>query len=119
MKSRSGEDYLEAIYNLGIMGVRSVDVATHLGVSKPSTHNAISNLLEQGYIEKQNYGTVSLTEAGKQIAMSIIKKHNAVKQLLLMIGVSEENAEIDACKIEHYISDETTQKLYKFLEGKK
>ncbi|MCL2861193.1 MAG: metal-dependent transcriptional regulator [Firmicutes bacterium] len=115
---RSGEDYLEAIYNLSKQGggVKSVDVAMSLNVTKPSTHRAIENLVKNGLALKESYGQVSLTCEGEKLAKEVLKKHKAVTMLLTKIlGVSEEIAEIDACKIEHELSEETTKKLYEFL----
>ena len=115
---RSGEDYLEAIFNLSKMGegVKSVDVAMALGVTKPSTHRAINNLIEKGLVLKESYGQVRLTENGIRLAEEILKKHHAITKLLIdVLGVSSEVAEIDACKIEHELSEETTRKLYEFL----
>ena len=116
---KSGEDYLETIFNLSKQGgkVKSVDVAAALNVTKPSTHRAIENLIDKGLALKESYGQVSLTQEGERIAKEVLKKHKAVTMLLTQIlGVSEEIAEIDACKIEHELSDETTQKLYEFLK---
>ena len=116
---KSGEDYLEAIYNLLQKDdhAHSADVARALGVSKPSTFKALQILAEQGYIQKEIYGAVTLTQKGKQYAELIQKKHNAVKMLLTnVLGVSPENAEADACKIEHFISEETTKKLFDFFK---
>ena len=115
---KSGEDYLEVIYNLSLEceNVRSTDISNALKVTKPSTHKALISLAEQGYIQKQPYGTVMLTERGSVIAKSILKKHKAIRTLLIdILGVSQANAEIDACKIEHCIGEETTKKLYDFL----
>jgi len=116
---KSGEDYLETIFNL--LGnsdhVHSVDIATALGVTKPSVSRALSILLEKGYIEKEKYGAVTLTEKGKLHAEAVQKKHDALCMLLTdVLGVSSEAANIDACRIEHFIGDETTEKLLKFLE---
>ncbi|MCL2234382.1 MAG: metal-dependent transcriptional regulator [Firmicutes bacterium] len=116
---KSGEDYLETIYNLSKQGgtVKSVDVAMALKVTKPSTHRAIENLVKKGLANKETYGQVSLTSEGERLAKEITKKHKAVTMLLTkVLGVSEEIAEVDACKIEHELSEETTKRLYEFLE---
>ena len=116
---KSGEDYLEAIYNLLEKDdhAHSVDIANALGVSKPSTFKALQILAGQGYIEKESYGAVTLTEKGRQYAQAVKKKHRAVYMLLVdVLGVSPQNAEVDACKIEHFIGEETTDKLFKFLK---
>jgi len=119
---KSGEDYLEAIYNLLQKDdhAHSVDIAKAMGVTKPSVFKALQVLMEQGYIEKENYGSVTLTDRGKERAESIIKKHEAIRTLLIsVLKVSPDEAEADACKIEHCIGEEATKKLFEFLEAKK
>ena len=116
---KSGEDYLETIYNLLGDGqsVRSVVVAKALGVSKPSAFNAFKVLAEEGYIVKEPYGAVSLTVKGVQYARAIQKKHKAIRMLLIdVLKVSAAVAERDACKIEHCLSEETTDRLFEFLK---
>ena len=117
---KSGEDYLEAILFIeekkGI--VKSVDIANHLGVSKPSVNKALTILQEMGYVNKPNYQQVTITAEGRQKARAVAQKHTALTRLLSeVLGVSEETAEKDACKIEHDISEETTEKLKIFLEN--
>ncbi|MCI8911570.1 MAG: metal-dependent transcriptional regulator [Clostridia bacterium] len=116
---KSGEDYLEAILFIeeekGI--VKSVDIATYLGVSKPSVNKALTILQEMGYVSKPNYSQVTITQEGRKKAKAVAQKHSALTRLLTdVLGVSEEVAEKDACKIEHDISEETTQKLIAFLQ---
>ena len=118
---KSGEDYLEAVYNILERDdhAHSVDVAKALGVSKPSAFSALRILAEQGYVVKERYGSVTLTEKGKRYAQNIQKKHKAIRMLLIdVLKVSPEAAEIDACKIEHFIGEETTEKLFEFLKIK-
>ncbi|MCL1900978.1 MAG: metal-dependent transcriptional regulator [Firmicutes bacterium] len=118
---KSGEDYLEAIYNLSKdnKNVRSVDIANELKVTKASTSVALQSLAEKGYIEKENYGTAALTLKGLNCAEAVLKKHKAIRMLLIdILKVSPEAAEVDACKIEHCISSETTTKLFDFLNIK-
>ena len=117
---KSGEDYLEAILFIeeekGI--VKSVDIATYLGVSKPSVNKALTILQEMGYVSKPNYSQVTITQEGRKKAKAVAQKHSALTRLLTdVLGVSEEVAEKDACKIEHDISEETTQKLIAFLRS--
>ena len=115
---KSGEDYLEAVYNLSLQSdkVRSIDVAKILGVSKPSTFKALQNLAEQGYIEKENYGAPRLTVKGIEHAQLVLKKHKAIRMFLIdVLKVSPAVAEVDACKIEHVISEETAGRLFEFL----
>jgi len=118
---KSGEDYLETIYNLSIVNanVRSVDVATSLGVTKPSVAKALKILEQQEYVQKEKYGKITLTEKGNLLAEIIQKKHKAIRMFLIeVLKVSPEKAEIDACRIEHCLSEETTEKLFEFLNIK-
>lgn len=118
---KSGEDYLEAIYNLSRSEnhAHSADISRVLGVSKPSTFNALQKLEDLGYVVKASYGPVMLTKTGEEYAKMILKKHNAIKMLLTdVLKVSLEEAEIDACKIEHCIGEETTKKLFDYLKIK-
>ena len=116
--AKRGEDYLETIYNMSATHghAHSADIAKALGVSKPTVFKALQTLGNQGFVVKQPYGDVTLTDKGKSHAQDVIKKHNAVKKLLIQVlKVSPEQAEIDACKIEHCLSRETTDKLLDFL----
>lgn len=116
---KSGEDYLEAILAVEreYGKVRSVDVANILGVSRPSVSRAMGILQEKGYITKPIYGEVTITPLGRERAESVSKRHTALRRLLHdILGVSERAAEEDACKIEHDISEETTRKLFEFLD---
>lgn len=97
-----------------------MEIANHMKVSKPSTCRALGILAQQGYIEKEKYGAVKLTELGSLVATNVQNKHRAVKMLLVdILKVSPLVAEIDACKIEHSISEETAQKLFEFLSENK
>ncbi|MDE6189185.1 MAG: metal-dependent transcriptional regulator [Clostridia bacterium] len=116
---KSGEDYLEAVLFIEQQKgrVRSIDIARYLSVSKPSVNRALTNLQEMGYINKPTYGEVTITEAGRKRARTVAQKHLALTQFLTkVLGVSLSVAEKDACKIEHDISDETTQKLIEYLK---
>ena len=116
---QSGEDYLEAILVLreknGV--VHSIDVAQHLGYSKPSVSRAVSLLKGEGYLIMEKDGRLELTEAGVGVAHNILERHRFLKQWLINLGVSAEVAEEDACKIEHNISDETFQCLKRHAES--
>ena len=116
----SAEDYLEAILVLSKQGggVRSVDIASMLGVSKPSVSHAMKLLREDGYIAMDRYGTVTLLEKGEEIAMRIYERHQVLTKMLEGLGVSEEVAKTDACKLEHDISDESFEKIKEHLKGK-
>jgi Mn-dependent DtxR family transcriptional regulator len=104
----SGEMYLETIFVLSKERdiVRSVDVAEHLGYSKPSVSRAMGILKNGEYITMDAHGALALTETGKEIAEKIYERHTFLTKFLMAIGVSEATAAEDACKIEHVISDE-------------
>ena len=116
----SAEDYLEAILVLSKQGggVRSVDIASMLGVSKPSVSHAMKLLREDGYIAMDRYGTVTLLEKGEEIAVRIYERHQVLTKMLEGLGVSEEVAKADACKLEHDISNESFEKIKEHLKGK-
>ena len=111
----SGEMYLEAIYVLREKTgfVRSVDVSEYLGYSKPSVSRAMGILRSGEYITIDTDGGINLTEKGKEIARKIYERHTLLTQMLMYIGVSEETAAADACKLEHAISDESFEALKK------
>ncbi len=114
----SGEMYLETIYVLQKSGgnVRSIDVAEHMGYSKPSVSRAVSLLKQGGYVAMDENGFLTLTEAGKARAEKIFSRHTVLSRLLMSVGVSEKTASEDACKIEHVISDESFAAIEKFLK---
>ena len=109
----SAEDYLEAILFLGKSHehVRSIDVVHHLGLSKPSVSVYLKNLRVNGYINVDDKGFLSLTEEGMKIASKIYERHETLAHLFMSLGVNEETASEDACRIEHDLSDETLQAL--------
>lgn len=109
----SPEDYLETIYMLSLHSseVRSIDVARHLGYSKPSVSVAMKRLRENGYVNMDDNSLLTLTESGLAIARSIYERHQVISGYLMSIGVSEETALKDACRIEHVLSEETFHKI--------
>lgn len=113
----SAEDYLEAILILSKKGggVRSVDIASMLSVSKPSVSHAMKLLREDGYIAMDRYGTVTLLEKGEEIAVRIYERHTVLTKMLENLGVAPEIARVDACKIEHDLSPESFQKIKEHL----
>ena len=112
----SGEMYLEAIYVLNQKTgfVRSIDVSEYLGYSKPSVSRAMGILRKGEYIVVDKDGSITLTPAGQEIAEKIYARHTLLTRLLIHIGVSEETAAEDACKLEHAISDESFEALKKY-----
>ena len=117
---KSAEDYLEAILVLSKQGggVRSIDIATMLSVSKPSVSHAMKLLREDGYIAMDRYGTVTLLEKGEEIASHIYERHTVLSKMLEYLGVNAEVAREDACKLEHDISDESFEKIKEHLKGR-
>lgn len=109
----SPEDYLETIYMLSLHSseVRSIDVARHLGYSKPSVSVAMKRLRENEYVNMDDNNLLTLTESGLAIARSIYERHQVISGYLMSIGVSEETALKDACRIEHVLSEETFHKI--------
>lgn len=115
----SAEMYLETIYVLTQhkTNVRSIDIAEYMSYSKPSVSRAVGLLKQGGYILVDSDGFITLTESGFAVALKIFERHTVITQLLTRLGVSEQIAAEDACKIEHVISDETFEALKKYLEG--
>lgn len=109
----SAEDYLETILILSTVSsdVRSIDIATEMGFSKPSVSRAMKNLRENGYILMDEKGLITLTESGKEIAERIYERHKFFTDALIAIGVDPEIAVRDACRIEHDLSIESFEKI--------
>ena len=117
---QSGEDYLEAVLVLqkekGM--VRSVDVARHMGVSKPSVCHAVSTLKEGGFLTMDEGFFLRLTDIGREVAERTYEKHCFFTRLLVEAGVEPEIAEQDACRMEHVISESSFQHLKKNMSEK-
>ncbi len=116
----SAENYLETILILKekLGNVRSVDIANELGYTKASVSVAMKQFRENDYIIIDDNGYILLTKSGLKIAEYVYKRHKLLTEMLIRIGVSEEIAKEDACRIEHDISDETFYKLKEFYEKK-
>lgn len=114
----SGEMYLETILVLSKERsfVRSIDVCEHMGFSKPSVSRAISLLRSGGYVIMDKDGYLTLTEEGERIATKIYDRHNLLTRFFVSLGVSEQIASADACKIEHHVSDETFDAIKRHVE---
>ena len=117
----SGEMYLETIYVLSQnhSNVRAVDIGEELGYSRPSVSRAMHLLKDEGLVKTDEYGFVVLTEAGKVLAKRIYERHTVLTAALKYIGVDDNIASEDACRVEHYISDETFDAIKVFMAGKK
>jgi len=113
----SGEMYLETIYVLSRSGnaVRSLDVAEYMNFSKPSVSRAVGLLKNAEYITVDKEGYLLLTPAGEEIAKKIYDRHTLIKNFLVRLGVDEETASDDACKMEHHISDKSFEAIKKYV----
>lgn len=115
---RSGEDYLETIFILQQRTgyVRSIDIANEMGYSKPSVSKGMSILRELGYITMAQDGQIKLTKAGSKRAQEVYARHLLIRDFFIKkLGVNATTAEIDACKVEHVISEETYLRLREFM----
>ena len=113
----SGEMYLESIHVLLHQRgqVRAVDVSEYMGYSKPSVSRAIGILKKQEYITVDKFGAITLTDKGRERAQYIFERHTCLTKMFTLLGVNEETAAEDACRVEHYISDETFQAIKRRL----
>jgi Mn-dependent DtxR family transcriptional regulator len=115
----SNEDYIEAIYVLGNYGttpVRSVDLAARIEVSKASVNKALSNLKAAGMVEQPHYGDITMTDKGREYARSVLDRHHVLYHFLLdVLGVEPATAVMEACKMEHAISDGTLSRWTDYM----
>ncbi len=111
----SGEMYLETIYVLSqeSQSVRAIDVGEYMGYSKPSVSRALSILKKAGYVITDENGYLSLTGSGLEVAKKTYERHKILTRYFVKIGIDEETASVDACKIEHVISDKTFEAIKK------
>lgn len=118
--SKSHEDYLEAIVMLGgtpEVSVRSVDIATKLGVSKASVNKAVATLKEKELAEQPYYGDVTLTEEGYKYGTAVLDRHHMLHTFLAKaVGIPDEQAEKEACLMEHAISDDSFEKWRSYIK---
>ena len=114
---QSGEMYLETIYVLSekLDAVRSLDVAEHMNYSKPSVSRAVKLLKNADYISVDKDGLITLTPRGREVAKKMYERHTILTKLLLILGVDEETAAEDACKIEHDISDTSFEAIKNYF----
>ena len=114
----SGEMYLETILVLSQEkpAVRSIDVCEYMGFSKPSVSRAVGKLKADKYINVDNSGYITLTESGRAIAERIYDRHTTLEKIFMSMGVDQETAEDDACKLEHYLSDTTYDAMKKYFK---
>ncbi|MBR4861638.1 MAG: metal-dependent transcriptional regulator [Firmicutes bacterium] len=116
-KGESVEDYLETILRLSkyLPQVRSIDIVHDTGYTKPSVSVAMKNLRQKEYIVMDESGYITLTEEGRAIAEATFERHQVITRLFVNLGVSEEVAAEDACKVEHVLSEETFNALKNHL----
>lgn len=116
---QSAEDYLETMLMLQEKHgyIRSIDIANHLGVTKPSVSYAVKRLKESGYINMEANGPITLAPPGLEIAKRVYNRHRALTVFLSLLGVDEETSEEDACKIEHVISHDTYVAICKYVNA--
>lgn len=114
----SAEMYLETIYILSEKSdaVRKIDISKYMGYAKPSVTRGISLLAERGLVNVEENGNLVLTKEGKKEAKKIYERHTVLTKMLINLGVKEKTASEDACRIEHYISDETFKAIKKHLK---
>ncbi|HIR15852.1 metal-dependent transcriptional regulator [Massilicoli timonensis] len=107
------ENYLEAILMLSEKQerVRAIDIANLLGFSKPSVSVAMKNFKQKNYIHVDDSGSITLTESGKRIASAVYERHNLLSEWLVSLGVEEQIAQADACRMEHILSAESFQAI--------
>jgi DtxR family Mn-dependent transcriptional regulator len=117
--TQSLEDYLEVIHVLlqtnKIARIR--DIAAALTVKMPSVARAVAELKKQGLVSQEPYSGVELTEEGKKVAVTILSRHLLLRQFLQHLGVSDDNANTDACNMEHILSAETLAKIEDFMKS--
>ncbi len=116
----SGQMYLETIYILSQKGkaVRSIDVVEYMGYSKPSVSRAVGLLKQGGYVVTDADGFLALTDEGKRVAEKMYERHTILTKFFVNLGVDEEPATEDACKIEHDISDKSFEAIKNFVSNK-
>ena len=116
----SGQMYLEAIYVLSqkYERIRSIDICSYLGYTKPSVSRAVGILKKEGFISVDPDGYITLNESGRKLASEMYDRHTTLTQLLVTLGVDEETAGEDACRIEHVLSDASFAAIKKHFSGK-
>ena len=115
-RHESIEDYLETILELSKIKqvVRSIDIVQAMNYSKPSISIAMKKLKEKQYVNIDDNGYITLTELGLKVAESVLERHEIISSVLIQLGVNDQTAYEDACRIEHDLSDETFQKIKEF-----
>lgn len=118
MEQKTIEEYLEVIYLLEKKHgyAKTGKVSLELGIKPPSVTEMLRKLQKEGYLKYERYKGAKLTETGKKLAKDLISSHQIIADFLEIIGVDRKQAEIDACELEHHISEESMEKLKEFIE---
>lgn len=118
---QSAEDYFETIYILRKRkgSVRAIDIVNEMGFSKPTVSVAMKKFRENGFVAVDADGNITLTDAGEAIAEKTYEKHNLLARMLMSMGVGEDTAYADACRIEHCLSDESFHAIKAHMEQQK
>ena len=118
MRKRTIEDYVELVYDLqkGKKRVHTNDIASSLNINPASVTEIFQKLSAEGYVSYKKYSGIKLTDKGKNIALKIKKKHNTLKEFLILLGIDNKIAENDACEMEHILHPRTMDTIIKFVE---
>lgn len=117
---KSAEDYFETIYILKKRNgsVRAIDIVNEMGFSKPTVSVAMKKFRENGFVTVDSDGKIELTKQGQFIAEKTFEKHTVIAEALMLLGVSEETAYEDSCRLEHCISDESFEAIKSYIHKK-
>lgn len=118
MRKKTIEDYVELLYDLqkDEKRVHTNDIANALNINPASVTEIFQKLAEEGYVDYEKYSGANLTEKGKQLAVVTKKRHNKLKEFLILLGVDKKVAEMDACEMEHILHKNTMETVVKFVE---
>lgn len=118
MRKKTIEDYVELVYDLqkGKKRVHTNDIASALDINPASVTEIFQKLSEEGYVDYEKYGGTKLTEKGKRVARRTKKRHDTLKEFLLLLGIDKKTAEEDACEMEHILHPDTMNTIIKFVE---
>ena len=121
MRKKTIEDYIESIYNLQKEKerVHTNDIASALDINPASVTEIFQKLSEEGYINYEKYNGAILTKKGENLAKKTLNRHNRLKEFLIILGVDEKTAEIDACEMEHILQKNTMDAIIKFVGNRK
>ncbi len=116
----SSQDYLESILVLTKENnkLKSIELAKHMGITKQSVSRAVKNLKENNYINVDESGYITLSDKGLKVATDMYERHLVLTDIFIKLGVSEDTAKADACKVEHYISEETFEAIKNYINKK-